>query len=62
MFRVHGTDAPKELWRWDEPTQKIWEKFVDLRYRLLPYIYSVSWQVTSDGGTMMRPLMMDFAD
>jgi alpha-D-xyloside xylohydrolase len=60
MFRVHGTDAPKEIWRWDEPTQKIWEKFVDLRYRLLPYIYSVSWQVTSDGGTMMRPLMMDF--
>ncbi len=62
MFRVHGTVAPKELWRWDEPTQKIWEKFVDLRYRLLPYIYSVSWQVTSDGGTMMRPLVMDFAD
>jgi alpha-D-xyloside xylohydrolase len=61
LFRVHGTTAPKELWRWDEPTQKIWEKFVDLRYRLLPYIYSVSWQVTS-GGTMMRPLMMDFAD
>lgn len=62
MFRVHGTVAPKELWRWDRPTQKIWEKYVDLRYRLLPYIYSVSWQVTSDGGTMMRPLMMDFAD
>ncbi len=62
MFRVHGTVAPKELWRWDEPTQKIWEKFVDLRYRLQPYIYSVSWQVTSDGGTMMRPLMMDFAN
>jgi alpha-D-xyloside xylohydrolase len=61
MFRVHGTTAPKELWRWDEPTQKIWETCVDLRYRLLPYIYSVSWQVTSDGGTMMRPLMMDFA-
>ncbi|HZT22313.1 MAG TPA: TIM-barrel domain-containing protein, partial [Verrucomicrobiae bacterium] len=53
MFRVHGTDAPKEIWRWDEPTQKILEKFIDLRYRLLPYIYSVSWQVTSDGGTMM---------
>ena len=60
MFRVHGTDAPKEFWRWDEPTRKIWETFVDLRYRLLPYIYSVSWEVTRDGGTMMRPLMMDF--
>jgi alpha-D-xyloside xylohydrolase len=61
MFRVHGTVAPRELWRWDKPTQKIWETYVDLRYRLLPYIYSVSWQVTSAGGTMMRPLMMDFA-
>jgi alpha-D-xyloside xylohydrolase len=62
LFRVHGTDAPKEIWRWDQPTQKILEKFIDLRYRLLPYIYSVSWQVTSDGGTIMRPLMMDFPD
>ena len=33
---------------------------INLRYHLLPYIYSVSWQVTSDGYTMMRPLVMDF--
>jgi alpha-D-xyloside xylohydrolase len=62
MFRVHGTDAAKELWRWDEPTQAIWKTYANLRYCLLPYIYSVSWQVTNDGGTMMRPLVMDFAD
>ena len=62
MFRVHGTGDGKELWRWDEPTQKILQNYIHLRYRMLPYIYSVSWQVTSDGGTMMRPLMMDFAD
>jgi alpha-D-xyloside xylohydrolase len=60
MFRVHGTQWEKEVWRWDEPTQKILDKYIRLRYRLLPYIYSVSWQVTSAGGTMMRPLMMDF--
>ena len=62
MFRVHGTGAGKELWRWDEPTQKILTDYIKLRYRLLPYIYSTSWQVTSDGGTMLRPLMMDFGD
>jgi alpha-D-xyloside xylohydrolase len=62
MFRVHGTGAAKEIWRWDAPTQKILTDYIKLRYRLLPYIYSASWQVTSDGGTMMRPLMMDFAN
>jgi alpha-D-xyloside xylohydrolase len=33
---------------------------LNLRYRLLPYIYSEAWQVTSKGSTMMRPLVMDF--
>ena len=60
MFRVHGTSKPKEMWRFDEATQKILIAYDQLRYHLLPYIYSVSWQVTSGGGTMMRPLVMDF--
>ncbi len=60
MFRVHGTDAPKEIWRWDGPTQEILKKFIDLRYRLLPYTYSTAWLVTSEGYSMMRPLVMDF--
>lgn len=60
MFRVHGSQADKEIWRWDEPTQRILTDYIRLRYRLLPYIYSASWQVTGDGGTMLRPLMMDF--
>ena len=34
--------------------------YLDLRYRLLPYLYSVAWQVTSNGSTFMRPLVMDF--
>ena len=62
MFRVHGTGAAKEIWRWDEPTQKILADYIRLRYQLLPYIYSTAWQVTSAGGTMLRPLMMDFGD
>ncbi len=31
-----------------------------LRYRLLPYIYSLAWKVTSDDATIMRPLVMDW--
>ena len=51
---------PKEMWRFDDATRKILIAYDELRYHLLPYIYSVSWRVTSDGYTMMRPLVMDF--
>jgi alpha-D-xyloside xylohydrolase len=60
MFRVHGTGKGKEMWRFDEATQKILIDYDRLRYHLLPYIYSVAWQVTSNDYTMMRPLVMDF--
>ena len=60
MFRVHGTNHAKEMWRFPEATQPILEKFDRLRYHLLPYIYSVSWMVTDRDYTMMRPLVMDF--
>jgi alpha-D-xyloside xylohydrolase len=60
MFRVHGTDRPKEMWRFDDATQKILIQYDELRYHLMPYIYSVSWQVTSAGYSMMRGLVMDF--
>ena len=60
MFRVHGTGAGKELWAFDAPTQKILLDYDKLRYRLLPYIYSASWDVTTRHGTMMRALAFDF--
>jgi len=63
MFRVHGSyglNPGKEFWRFDEKTQGILRNYLDLRYRLLPYLYSTAWQITSDGTTFMRPLVMDF--
>jgi alpha-D-xyloside xylohydrolase len=63
MFRVHGSYGlrpGKEFWRFDEKTQGILRKYLNLRYRLLPYTYSVAWQVTSSGNTFMQPLVMDF--
>ena len=60
MFRVHGTGKPKEMWRFDEATQRILADYDRLRYHLLPYIYSVAWRVTHAGDTMLRPLVMDF--
>ena len=60
MFRVHGTGAGKELWAFPAETQAILLRYDQLRYRLLPYIYSAAWEVTHNHGTMMRALAMDF--
>ena len=63
MFRVHGSYGlrpGKELWRFDDKTQGIMRTYLDLRYRLMPYLYSVAWEVTSKGGAFMRPLVFDF--
>jgi len=63
MFRVHGSyglNPGKEFWRFPENTQEVLRTYLNLRYRLLPYLYSTAWQVTSDGATFMRPLVMDF--
>ena len=38
------------------------EKYTHMRYRLLPYIYSTAWNVTHHAGSIIRPLMMDFAN
>jgi alpha-D-xyloside xylohydrolase len=62
MFRVHGTGPGKELWAFDDATQKVLLDNDRLRYRLLPYLYSASWDVTSRHGTLMRALAFDFRD
>ena len=62
ILRVHGTRQPdqNELWSYGPEAQKILVNFDRLRYRLLPYIYSLAWKTTSEGYTPMRPLVMDF--
>ena len=57
MFRAHGTDTPREIWRFGEPGEPMYDalvKFLQLRYRLLPYIYSLAGWVTQDDYTMLR--------
>jgi alpha-D-xyloside xylohydrolase len=61
IFRSHGSETPREIWEFGEFTESM-IKIDRLRYRLLPYIYSIAWQVTSDGYTIMRGLPMDFTD
>ena len=61
VFRTHGTGPDKDIYAFGDAAQTILEGVDDLRYRLLPYIYSLSWMVTSQGYTMMRALVFDFA-
>lgn len=64
VFRSHGADAPREIWRFGkkgEPVYDAIEKQIRLRYRLIPYLYSTAWQVTSNNQSYMRPLFSDFA-
>ena len=62
IFRVHGTrtNDQNELWSYGPDAQKILTSYDRLRYRLMPYIYSMAWMVTSAGYTPMRALAMDF--
>ena len=64
VFRSHGADAPREIWQFGkkgEPVYDAIEKMIRLRYRLIPYLYSMAWQVTSNNGSYMLPLFADFA-
>ncbi|MCX6345292.1 MAG: PA14 domain-containing protein [Armatimonadetes bacterium] len=62
MMRVHGESPNKEPWRFGPDTEKTITGYINLRYRLLPYIYSTAWMITNGHYSMMRPLVMDFAN
>jgi len=65
MMRSHGTDIPREIYNFGKKGEPIFDaidKSINLRYSLLPYIYSTAWTVTNSQSTMMRALVMDFND
>jgi alpha-D-xyloside xylohydrolase len=59
-MRVHGYQTDTEFWRYGPEVEGIARKYLDLRYQMLPYIYSEAAQVTMHGSTLLRPLVMDF--
>ena len=65
MFRSHGTDTPREIWNFGSKGTMFYdaiEKYIKLRYRLMPYIYSLAGDVVLRNGTIMRSLLFDFSD
>jgi len=64
MMRSHGTDVPREIYQFGKKGDVVYdiiEKFINLRYSMLPYIYSVSWDVSKNSSSFLRALLMDFS-
>jgi alpha-D-xyloside xylohydrolase len=59
IFRTHGHRPHNEMWTYDQ-VEPILIEYDKLRYRLMPYIYSLAWKVTDQDYTMQRPLVMDW--
>lgn len=65
MMRSHGADIRREIYEFGKAGDPVYDALVSavrLRYELLPYIYSQSWQVSSNDDSFMRALVMDFKD
>ena len=60
IFRMHGYQTETEPWKFGDTVMNNMRRMMDLRYRLMPYIYSEGWQISKNGSTMTRPMVMDF--
>lgn len=63
MQRLHGSGVKKEIYNLGKKGDWVYdseEKYINLRYALLPYLYSTGWQVTDNAGSFLRALFMDF--
>ncbi|MDR0893722.1 MAG: DUF5110 domain-containing protein [Prevotellaceae bacterium] len=64
VFRSHGSDTPREVWRFGTPGEPFYESLmtmIRLRYRLLPYVYTLAGRIHTDHYTLTRALAFDFA-
>ncbi|BDU51544.1 glycoside hydrolase family 31 protein [Haliovirga abyssi] len=60
VFRAHGSFSPREPWMYDDETTKLLKSYIDLRYQMLPYIYSTAYETYLNGVPMMRPLYLEY--
>jgi alpha-glucosidase len=60
FMRTHsaGDTIEREPWSFGEPFTSINRKFIELRYRLMPYLYSVFWEHHRYGFPILRPMVM----
>ena len=60
IFRAHGSRLHNEVWSYGKAAEPILEKYLKLRYDLMPYIYSLGYGAYESGAPFMRALFMDF--
>ncbi len=59
-FRAHGSRPQNEVWSYGKQAEPILEKYLRLRYQLMPYLYSLGYYSNQTGAPFMRGLFMDF--
>ena len=60
IFRTHGSRNTNEVWSYGKQAEPILEKYLRLRYQLMPYIYSLGYQSWLTGAPYMRALPLVF--
>ncbi|MDZ5646673.1 glycoside hydrolase family 31 protein [Nitrospirillum sp. BR 11828] len=60
VLRTHGSRPANEIWSYGPDAQAILEKYVKLRYQLIPYIYSLGYKTYKTGAPFLRALPLDF--
>lgn len=62
LMRGHSamSTARHEPWVFGERTEKICREYINLRYQLLPYIYTLFWEAATTGAPILRPLLYHY--
>jgi alpha-D-xyloside xylohydrolase len=61
-FRSHGSRKQNEVWSYGKQAEPILEKYLRLRYELMPYIYTLGYTANQTGAPFMRGLFLDFGN
>ena len=60
ILRTHGMRRFNTVWTYGDQATPILEKYLRMRYALIPYIYSLAYHAYETGAPYMRALFMDF--
>jgi alpha-D-xyloside xylohydrolase len=60
IMRTHGSRRFNEVWSYGRQAEPVLEKYLRLRYELMPYIYSLAYRTWLTGAPFMRALPLDF--